>query len=205
MALIIDGYNLLHASDIFGSAVGAETALHASRQALLAFLAKSINARTRAETTIVFDAAGAPPGLPSMQQHEAMTVHFARRHADADELIEEIIEAHPAPRSLTVISGDHRLQRAARRRGATYIDSDRWYADLKSSRSAANIAARGLAKPSDKVPPEQVEYWLQQFTAAEKPARRPQEGSTKTSGAEHAPTESIFPPGYAEDLLDGDD
>ena len=186
MALLIDGYNLLHVTDIFGSAVGAETALHASRRALLAFLATALNAKTRGQATIVFDAAGAPPGLPPSFAQEGMTIHFARRHSDADEMIEELIEAHPAPRSLLVVSSDHRVQRAARRRGATFTDSDRWYADLRASTRNANLAIDAAAKPSGEVPTEQVDYWMQQFADPSKESE----------------PEGLFPPGYGEDLLD---
>jgi predicted RNA-binding protein with PIN domain len=165
MALLIDGYNLLHVTDIFGEAGGAETALHASRQALLDFLSASLVAKTRAETTIVFDAAGAPPGLPQTLMHEGITVHFARRYADADEMIEEIIDAHPAPRSLVVVSSDHRVQRAARRRGADYFDSDQWFADLRAARRAANAAGdERPGKPTGALTPEHVNYWLEKFS-----------------------------------------
>ncbi len=133
MALLIDGYNLLHVSDIFAGE-GAGTELHRSRMALLEFLAKSIDLRERNQTTIVFDAAGAPPGLPRRMTHEGMTIHFARRHSDADEMIEELLEQSPAPRELVVVSSDHRVQRAARRRGAVFIDSEQWYAELRAAR-----------------------------------------------------------------------
>jgi len=195
MALLIDGYNLLHVTDIFGSAVGTETALHASRQALLAYLATALNAKTRAETTIIFDAAGAPPGLPQIITHEGMTARFARRNSDADELIEDIIEAHSAPRSLTVVSSDHRVQRAARRRGATYIDSDRWYAELRQSNRNMERAGQGSAKPDGESSPEQVDYWVKRFSDPGPP-------SPPVKRAEPENTDSIFPPGYGEDLLE---
>jgi uncharacterized protein len=198
MPLLIDGYNLLHVTDIFGSAVGSETALHASRQALLAFLAAAIDSKSRRETTIVFDAAGAPPGLPQTMSHEDMVIQFARRQASADELIEDLIDAHPAPKSLTVVSSDHRVQRAARRRGATYVDSDRWYADRKSSIANAREDTKSAAKPPGKLPPDQVDYWLRKFTD-----QKGMDGSSSGEApqAEATTGDSIFPPGYAEDLL----
>jgi predicted RNA-binding protein with PIN domain len=164
MALLIDGYNLLNVTDLFGVPAGGETALHASRRALLDFLSRSLDARTRAQTTIVFDAGGAPPGLPRTLLHEGITAQFARQHSDADELMEEIIDSHPDPKSLTVISSDHRIQRAARRRGAAYVDSERWYAEV---RAMANAAA--TARPAeDKLTPDQVSFWLDQFGEKEK-------------------------------------
>ena len=93
MALLIDGYNLLHVTEIFGGA-GAGTELHRTRMALLDYLAAAIDDRERRQTAIVFDAAGAPPGLPNSLVHKDIQVHFARRHSDADELIEELLEKH---------------------------------------------------------------------------------------------------------------
>lgn len=182
MALLIDGYNLLHVTDIFAGP-GESTELHRSRMALLDFLSKSIGQRERKQTTIVFDAAGAPPGLPHTLSHAGMTIHFARRQSDADELIEDLLEQCVAPRGMTVVSSDHRVQRAARRRGASFVDSDRWYADLRAAhRHHVAVAEEKLAEPAG----EDTAYWLQQF-------------------ADAAPGEegdSPFPAGYGDDLRD---
>ncbi len=190
MALLIDGYNLLHVTDIFGEA-GPGTDLHRSRFALLDFLALSLNERERAETTIVFDAAGAPPGLPRTIVHDRMTVRFARGYADADAMIEELLEQYPAPRALVVVSGDRRVQRAARHRGASFVDSEQWYAELLAARreTAADEAA---AKPSDEVSPEEVAHWLHEFELP--PTERGREN------VEPNP----FPPGYGEDVQEDD-
>src|SRR5262245_7320588 len=133
MALLIDGYNLLNVTNIFGDP-GAGTELHRTRLKFLNYLASALKVRERRVTTIVFDAAGAPPGLPQLVMHEGMTVRFARKHSDADEMIEELIEENAAPRSLVVVSSDHRVQRAARHRGATSVDSETWYEELKAAR-----------------------------------------------------------------------
>ncbi|HEX5102411.1 MAG TPA: NYN domain-containing protein, partial [Pirellulaceae bacterium] len=112
MALLIDGYNLLHAAGIF-SASGPPT-LEAARVALLDFLVESLPAKELARTGVVFDAAHAPPGLPREIEHRGLAVRFARRGGSADELLEELIAAEPDPRNLLVVSSDHRVQRAAR-------------------------------------------------------------------------------------------
>lgn len=64
MALLIDGYNLLNVTGIFGDD-GPGTALHRTRLAFLNFLAASFTKRERASTTIVFDAAVCCPDCPS--------------------------------------------------------------------------------------------------------------------------------------------
>jgi hypothetical protein len=184
MALLIDGYNLLHATNIFGEA-GPGTDLHRSRLALLKYLADSISERERTGTAIVFDASGAPPGLPRIISYEGMTVHFARRHSDADEMIEELLEQHAAPRSLTVVSSDHRVQRAARRRGASYVDSAQWYRELQVAQRK-NTVRRGSSKPVGEMPPEELAYWMGEF---------------EIQAAEDE-TSNPFPPDYGEDVTD---
>jgi predicted RNA-binding protein with PIN domain len=185
MALLIDGYNLLHVTEIFGGG-GPGTELHRTRLALLDFLAAAIDDRVRRQTAIVFDAAGAPPGLPSSLMHNDITVHFARRHSDADELIEELLEKHRAPRALLVVSSDHRIQRAARQHGASYIDSDKWYAAIRSRRHEMEQTAESLVKPENEVGGDEVDYWVDEFADA------PSEDITPNP----------FPPGYADDVVE---
>lgn len=148
MLLLIDGYNLLNTSNIFPRGRQAGT-LAAAREALLKFLAQALAPKLRSRTTIVFDAAMAPPGLPREQAWEGITVRFAPRKATADEVLEELIAAAADPRHLLVVSSDHRVQRAARQRGAQWIDSEKWYADLVAqSRKAAAEPQAEADKPA---------------------------------------------------------
>jgi predicted RNA-binding protein with PIN domain len=77
-------------------------------------------------------------------------VRFAVRGRTADELLEELIAAEADPRNLLVVSSDHRVQRAARQRGAQYTDSQPWYAGLVAGqRSSAgdNVAEKAKQQP----------------------------------------------------------
>lgn len=188
MALLIDGYNLLHASGILGRGIGPG-GLQRSRLALLNFLAESLPPRSLPGTTVVFDAAAAPPGLPDTLHHRGITVRFARHHDSADALIEELVRVDSAPRRLTVVSSDHRLQRAARRRRAKAVDSEQWYAEILRQRSrAARAPAPEAPKPAALQAEDEVEYWLSQFSD--------QELNQQATNAE------IFPPGYGEEIED---
>ncbi len=170
MTLLIDGYNLLHVTGIDGLnqrelSHGAK-GFQRSREALLRFLAASIEPADLARTTIVFDATDAPPGLPRSINHEGMTVRYAAEYADADTLIEELIQKEAAPKSLLVVSSDHRIQRAARRRKAQFVDSDRWYAELWQHRHARRRASERLPdKPTGALSAAEVAYWLQEFSS----------------------------------------
>lgn len=124
--LLVDGYNLLHATDLFGDD-DARDALRGSRQALLDYLVHRLTPGERQATLIVFDATEAPPGLPDTIDHAGIEVRFARDYADADGMIEDLLDGLHRARHLTVVSGDHRIQRAARASGAKWIDSDQWF------------------------------------------------------------------------------
>ena len=165
MSLLIDGYNLLHATGIFGSPLGPPT-LQRSREALLDFLASALTAPQRKRTVVVFDAAAAPPGLPSEYVRQEIGVRFARNRGDADELLEDLIEAAADPRNLVVVSSDHRVQRAARRRGAQWADSGQWYAELvRLQRQSAAGEAPIADKPAAALSPAEVQKWLKEFGA----------------------------------------
>jgi len=204
MLLLIDGYNLLNASGVVVSRRGPAT-FERSRQALLDFLVDALDERLRRRTTVVFDAKGAPPGLPRVFAYGEMTIRFAPRHAEADALLEELIRADSAPRQLTVVSSDHRIQRAARRRGARPVDSDQWYAEAERQRHArTNTTAESSDRPVEPLPSRELEHWLREFQvdAASSPDK------TASGMADRPESEDSlanpFPPGYGEDLREDD-
>jgi predicted RNA-binding protein with PIN domain len=158
MKILIDGYNLLHASGIFGGVRGAG-GFEASRRALLDEIARLVGA-ARSSVTVVFDAVDAPPGLPARYAHEGIDVRFAREHGSADALIEYLIEAHDAPTVLTVVSADNRVMAAARRRRAKPVASLEW---LVAARATSRSAASSDAKPPEPQTDVEVNRWLEEF------------------------------------------
>jgi predicted RNA-binding protein with PIN domain len=145
MKILVDGYNLLHASGVFGGVRGAR-GFEASRRALLDEIARLLGDAS-STATVIFDASDAPPGLPDRMTHAGISVRFARGYDSADALIEELIEAHHAPAALTVVSSDNRVIAAARRRRAKPIGSDEWFSGLRA-------AARPTGPSPDVKPPE---------------------------------------------------
>lgn len=163
MPTLIDGYNLLHVTGIAGRGRGPNW-LEQSRQALLGFLAASIEPSQLPHTTVVFDAKAAPPGLPRVVTHQGITVRYADKYENADELIIELIAADTSPHRLVVVSSDHQIQRAAKRRKAHAVDSDVWYAELlRSRRERAELAAETPDQPPVPLLKEDVDYWIRQF------------------------------------------
>lgn len=209
MPLLIDGYNLLNAAGIVGQGRGPAT-LERARLALLNFLAESVEPDELPLTTVVFDAKDAPPGLPRVVGYRGLTVRFASRWPDADSLIEELIRRDASPRRLLVVSSDHRLHRAARRRRARAIDADVWYAQVVADRRRrAEQAQTQPARPPVPLLAEDVEYWFDRFggeaafdKVLEEEKAREKRPTPEPSPAEKAPDDAYnpFPPGYAEDV-----
>jgi uncharacterized protein len=221
MSIIIDGYNLLYMAGILGQGRGPRS-LELSRLALLNFLAESLTPRDIAKTIVVFDAKDAPWGAKNTLEHRGIAVQFASRWPDADCLIEELIRLDSAPRRLTVVSSDHRLQRAARHRKAKAVDSDVWYNELVQKRLARRKTQTAAPeRPAVPLLAEDVAYWVRQFGGQ---SELEQWISQEMSGGESAPqpqeedaiekpqkedalkdnqtldSQNPFPPGYAEDL-----
>jgi uncharacterized protein len=163
MLYIIDGYNLLNVADVPVPLHGPAN-LEKARLALLNFLAASLEPEEVPQTVVVFDAHDPPPGLPREMRHHGLLVRFAPRDEDADTLIEALIQQNSSPRRLTVVSSDHRIQRAAKRRRARAVDSDVWCAEVvRARRERQQAADDGPQRPSGPLLEEDVRYWLREF------------------------------------------
>lgn len=195
MSIIIDGYNLLHAAGIIGRGVGPG-GLERSRLALLNFLVESLPPEQIARTVVVFDAREAPYGAPRTTQHRGLTVRFASKYPDADSLIEELISLDSAPKTLTVVSNDHRLHRAARRRKATPVDADVWFGEVIRQRRERQEQPQP-AKPQGTFSEDEVRFWLDQFSQP-----RDRSPDQIVPAPEDEPLiDDPFPPGYADDIF----
>jgi predicted RNA-binding protein with PIN domain len=204
MTLIIDGYNLLNVTGIVGCG-RRPASLERSRRALLDFLAASLNPDQLPHTTVVFDAKDSPPKLPQLVVHRGLTVRYATGYDNADALIEELIRAESAPRQLIVVSSDHGIQRMARRRRATAIDSDQWYAGLVQQRRVERLNDEPTdVKPRVPLSAAEVEAWMREFADRPvgcAPGDSDDTAETSPADAEVMDLDNPFPPGYGEDLL----
>jgi predicted RNA-binding protein with PIN domain len=163
---VIDGYNLLHAMGVLLGRVEGPQVLEKARRQLLDDLAKAFEADAGL-LTVVFDAAVAPRRSQPEQTIQGIRVLFAVGGQEADDLIESLITQHPHPRHLSVVSDDHRLQRAARRRQAQDMSCGA-FLDLLEQRGKArgegpkSEAPAGDAKQADDSQAEK-EHWLAEF------------------------------------------
>ena len=212
MAIIIDGYNLLHAANIVAEGPGKYT-LEKSRRSVLRAVAALLSAKERATTTVVFDGKDAPPGLKKVAEFAGMTVLFSEPGTEADDVIEELIKSNTVPRRLVVVSGDHRLHRAARRRQATAIDSDVWYQKrlLDRRHNRAEQSQQNPEQNDKQLSKQEVADWMEEFgdidvsdVDADEKARhdRPNQKTDEAQPGSDDGFFNPFPDGYGEDLLE---
>ena len=136
--IVIDGYNLLHQTPVMQTGSGAVW-LHHQRINLVQQLAKLLTPSERTTTMCVFDAhTDRSPNTTDFVLDD-IRVCFAHNHREADDFIEELIEQHPSPRSLLVVSSDRRIQNAARYRQAQTTNSREWF-DKITSRYTTSLA-----------------------------------------------------------------
>jgi predicted RNA-binding protein with PIN domain len=163
MRVIIDGYNLLFAVGRLGPRSG-KPALEGARRWLVQQLGQGATAV--ADVTVVFDGYGRAEAAGSSVGGETppnprVGVVFSRGES-ADDVIEELIRAEPAPRRLTVVSDDHRLKQAARRRGCAVLGCLDYIERLGEAPRGAAEQPPEETKP-DAPAGEEAERWRRAF------------------------------------------
>jgi predicted RNA-binding protein with PIN domain len=166
MLHLIDGYNLLFAMGVLLPGRVGPLGLEYARRRLLSLLKERHDSQSGA-VTVVFDARKAPPGAPAELDYEGIHVAFAVNQEQADDLIEQLIRQAAVPRQVTVVSDDHRIQQAARRRQCVvrgcgeYMD---WLAQRPARRQPPPEPPSKPEKPSS----EETRLWLEAFADLEK-------------------------------------
>lgn len=112
--LVVDGYNVTKTAY-------ASSTLEAQRTRLVAALAPLV-ARTGAETTVVFDAAGATH-RPVVPGPRGVRVVWSPPGVIADDVVRRLVEAEPEGRPTVVVTSDQELRRDVSRAGARVVDA----------------------------------------------------------------------------------
>lgn len=160
MQYLIDGYNLLYALGEARKRMGP-TELERARVRLLERLAGAMGADA-GQLTVIFDAAHAPPGVQAEQVYKGIHVQFAIRENQADDRIEDLIRRDSAPQKLAVVSDDHRIQIAARRRHCTVMPCMEFLDVLDRQRQRRPSRPEPSAKP-ETLSAEETDHWLREF------------------------------------------
>ena len=164
MRTLIDGYNLMFAGGLMGRKFGPE-GFRKVRQRFLNDLAATLDPVDAHMTTVVFDANDAPGHVPASARHKGIAVLFAVDHDSADEQIEALIAHHSSPKTLTVVSSDHRIQRAATRRKAKVLSADEFLTQLDARKGRSKATSAALEEPARPEAPDAQEaaFWLEEF------------------------------------------
>jgi predicted RNA-binding protein with PIN domain len=158
---LIDGYNLLYAMGVLHGRVGP-TGLEKARRALLGLLYGAYG-EDAAAVTVVFDAGHAPLGAPAEQRFHGLRVYFAVAHQEADDLIEQLIDSAAVPKDLTVVSDDHRIQQAARRRQCTVGGCLDFLERLYRKRRPRRGPPAEVPEKQQALSPQETQHWLAEF------------------------------------------
>jgi hypothetical protein len=164
MRFLIDGYNLLHRLGLMRTRM-APGELAGARQRLVSMLMKACG-KDAGLICIVFDSAGVPAKRAPDRIDQDIDIRFARGGEAADDVIEDLIRSHSAPKQLTVISDDHRLQRAARRRACRVLSCTTYLEEmerkLRPTSPEPKADAAGARSPAD-----DPDFWVRTFASME--------------------------------------
>ena len=155
MVVIIDGHNLLHSIQKTFEDFDSLTAVR------LCQIISGYLKQVRENGEIVFDGTG-PKDKSGFDNISNLEVFFAGQGSDADTVIEDKIKASTAPKRLTVVSSDRRLQKAARARKATVVKSQVFWSNLCKQLSRK----RTIKEPASKrhgISEGETEQWLKFF------------------------------------------
>ena len=209
MRILIDGYNLLHAIGYHGD-LSEPGVLESARVRMLEKLSQYLTEEERKNSLVIFDAGHRSKDLKQQYVRDLIRVEFAMDHLDADSRIQELIRDDNVPKQLLVVSSDHRIQRTARARHASFLDSDQWLVLLESRLQSVSAEA----DPDATLKPEtENDYWMELFSSVSVEELREELRTSDLFADEEVDNDDfqndkpnlpddldIFPPGYGEDL-----
>ena len=153
--LIIDGHNLLHSIHKEGADSGP-----ISDVGLCRIIGRYLKL-TGQKGEIIFDGTG-PRDKSGFDNISNLEVLFAGLGTDTDTVIEDKISTSTSARSLTVVSSDRRLRKAARARKATSLKSDVFWNDIRKQLSRKRPEKEPPAKQQGLTDSE-TKQWLEFF------------------------------------------
>ncbi len=170
---LIDGYNVMFQSSAVGRGRGPNW-LRLGRERLLRLIAQHLPEDELTKTIVVFDASEkSSPDTEAIDalQNSGMRVQFAVEHPEADDLLEDLIRSHPHPKSLRVVSSDHRIQRCAKARKSLCLSTDQFldYLERADRRQADEFSSRPQppmnkeSRQDNPMDAKEVDYWMREF------------------------------------------
>ena len=154
--LLIDGYNLIKASQLFqGRDDTLERARNRLQQALAAY-----GRRADKHITLYYDGTGASPNTASTSGPH-VTIEFSRYPQQADDLIAQAVEKKHGAKWLRVISSDRAVQRCAARHKIRSTCSEDFIDELTGPVQAPSAPApeRDGTEADPSLDPGELDQW----------------------------------------------
>ena len=147
--LIIDGYNLIYASEDLKALMKDD--LEAARERLLAEV-EEYCAREERSATVVFDAGGRKGPASRESRTGFLEVAYTAEGQSADSYIEKLAySAGRTPGSALLVTGDYDQQKVASGAGLLRMSSREFLLVMRDSRTEALEKARGSSRASPRV------------------------------------------------------
>ncbi|MCY3664073.1 MAG: NYN domain-containing protein [Gemmatimonadetes bacterium] len=156
--LLIDGYNLIKASQLFqGRDDTLERARNRLQQALVAY-----GRRADKHITLYYDGTGESPSAASASSPH-VTIEFSRYPEQADDLIAQAVEKKHGAKWLRVISSDRAVQRCAARHKIRSTCSEDFLDELTGPVQAPSAPApapdRDGTEANPSLDPGELDQW----------------------------------------------
>lgn len=159
MGFLIDGYNLLFALGLASRHMPAPQ-LQSARDRLLLWL--NDKHPDPPSVLIIFDAREAEFGDDREHSIGAVRVRYSTGR-DADDLLEDLIREERVPAQLTVVSNDHRVQRAGQRRGCIVWGCGEFVDWLEAPPRPTSPPKPPTPEKPESVSDEEMDFWLREF------------------------------------------
>jgi len=158
MTYLIDGYNLMHALGV--APRPGSPSLEKARLRLIDWLALE-KATVGHEVCVVFDARTST-GC-SEKIHRGIYMLFTQGET-ADDLMEKLIREENDPPRMSVVSNDHRILTAARRKGCPALSCGDYVDELQGNRSPTNSRpSKAVADKPESPTDDEMSEWLRKF------------------------------------------
>jgi len=155
MQFVIDGHNLLK------SVQYEDEQFELISDLQLCHIIGRYLKKIRQEAQIVFDGTG-PKEKQGFENIINLEVIFAGPDKEADDIIENKINASSAARNLTVVTGDKKILTTARRRKADTIKPKLFWEHIRKQLSRPEKLREPLAKRYG-ISENETEYWMKIF------------------------------------------
>ncbi len=156
-ALLVDGYNLIHAHPVLSRLVKSD--MESAREGLLRELLPLVSPEYFQVVLVVFDAAGWGGPEPVVEDRGGLVAVFTRRRQTADSFIEAAVRMKAAGDRVTVATSDRILRRMVEGYGAGAVGAPALFDMVKEARETIrremeNISKKTRVTLEDRMSPE---------------------------------------------------